>query len=112
LAKHEALIQGTETWQFTDGGNPAHFHPQGRFKADSGIVLTTAAVAGLGVALLPDFLTDELVAEGALVQVMTRYPIAEAGMYVVRPPSPHPSRKVRALTELLLQRFQENHGRG
>ncbi|HBS22762.1 MAG TPA: LysR family transcriptional regulator, partial [Thalassospira sp.] len=33
------------------------------------------------------------------------YPIPMAGMYVVRPPSQHPDRKVRALTELLIEHF-------
>jgi DNA-binding transcriptional LysR family regulator len=112
LGDHEALIQGTETWRLLDGDHPVTFHPRGRFKADSGIALTAAAVAGLGIAALPDFLTEERLADGSLVAVMTRYRLAEAGMYVVRSPSPHPSRKVRALTELLLQRFQDNHGRG
>jgi hypothetical protein len=36
---------------------------------------------------------------------MTRHPIPPAGMFVVRPPGQHPSRKVRVLTEMLLERF-------
>jgi hypothetical protein len=37
------------------------------------------------------------------VSVMTRYPIPEAGFYVVRPPGQHPPRKIRVLTELLIE---------
>ena len=46
-------------------------------------------------------------ASGALVPLMTRYPLPTAGIYVIRPPSPHPSRKVRVLTELLIECFEE-----
>jgi DNA-binding transcriptional LysR family regulator len=50
-------------------------------------------------------LTHEFVASGALVPVMTRHPPPPAGVYVVRPASQHPSRKVRVLTELLIECF-------
>ena len=40
---------------------------------------------------------------GALVPIMTRYPPPPAGAYVVRPPGQHPLRKVRVLTELLIE---------
>jgi DNA-binding transcriptional LysR family regulator len=76
-----------------------------RFKTDSGIALAAAAAAGLGIAALPDFLTKDYLTSGALVPVMTRYPLPEAGIFVVRPPGQHPARKVRILTELLIKHF-------
>jgi DNA-binding transcriptional LysR family regulator len=106
LVAHEALMQGTETWQLMDGDKIITVNPQGRFKADNGIALTAAAAAGLGIAWLPDCLTHEYVDSGALVPVMTRYPPPSAGAYVVRPPSQHPARKIRVLTELLIEYFE------
>ncbi len=108
LLAHEALMQGTETWQFMDGGNVVTVRPQGRFKADNGTALVAAATAGLGVAYLPDCLTYEQVKSGALVPIMTRYPPPPAGAYVVRPPGPHPARKIQALTELLIESFGQS----
>lgn len=105
ILSHQALMQGTETWQFTDGGKTISIHPQGRFKADSGIALAAAAVAGLGIAWLPAYLVEPHLASGALVSLMTRYPPPTAGMFVVRPPGSHPARKVRVLTELLIEHF-------
>lgn len=103
VLEHEALMQGTETWQFLDGKRVVSVRPQGRFKADNGTALVAAALAGLGLAWLPDDFIDAHVASGALVPVMTRYPPPEAGIYVVRPPGQHPVRKIRILTELLLE---------
>lgn len=107
LSAHEALMQGTETWQFMDGDEIVTVHPRGRFKADNGTALAVAAAAGLGVAWLPDCVTHQYIASGALVPVMTRHPPPSAGAYVIRPPGQHPSRKVQALTELLIERLEE-----
>jgi DNA-binding transcriptional LysR family regulator len=105
LLTHQALMQGSEAWQFMDGDKTISIHPQGRFKADNGTALAAAAVAGLGIAWLPDYLTEGYLASGALVPVMPRYPVPTAGIFVVRPPGLHPTRKVRVLTELLIEHF-------
>src|SRR6266568_3990345 len=91
--------------KFTDGDKTISIHPQGRFKADNGTALATAAVAGLGIAWLPDHLIKGYLDSGALVQVMPRYPVPTGGMFVVRPPGQHSTRKVRVLTELLIEHF-------
>lgn len=106
LLAHQALMQGTESWRFTDGDRTITVHPQGRFKADNGVALAAAAVAGLGIAVLPDFLIEEHLASETLVAVMTSYPPPEGGIYVVRPPGQHPARKIRVLTELLIAHFR------
>jgi DNA-binding transcriptional LysR family regulator len=105
LLNHQALMQGTETWQFIDGDKTISIHPQGRFKADNGTALAAAAMAGIGIAWLPDHLIKGYLDSGALVQVMPRYPGPTGGMFVVRPPGQHSTRKVRVLTELLIEHF-------
>jgi DNA-binding transcriptional LysR family regulator len=105
LLAHQCLVQGTETWNFIDGDKTIAVHPQGRFKADNGTALAAAAVAGLGIAALPDFLTEKELASGALLALMISYPLAEGGIFIVRPPGHHPARKVRVLTELLIEHF-------
>jgi DNA-binding transcriptional LysR family regulator len=90
-----------------DGDKIVTVRPQGRFKADNGTALIAAAIAGLGIAYLPDGLTHDLQASGTLVPVMTRYPPPPAGAYIIRPPSQHPSRKIRVLTELLIECFEQ-----
>lgn len=105
LLSHEALMQGTEAWRFLHKGQIVSVRPQGRFKADNGVALTAAAVAGLGIAALPDLLIKDQLASGALVPVLTRYPCPEIGLYVVRPPAAHPARKIRVLTDLLIAHF-------
>ena len=108
LVTHQALMQGTEAWQFTVDNKIVTVQPQGRFKADNGTALTAAAAAGLGIAWLPDCLTHEYVSSGALVPIMTRYPPPPAAAYVIRPPGQHPARKIRILTDMLIEHFEHN----
>jgi DNA-binding transcriptional LysR family regulator len=86
LLAHQCLIQGTETWHFVDGDKTIALHPQGRFQADNGMALAAAAVVGLGIAALPDFLTEKELASGALMALMKNYPLTEAGLDIVGAP--------------------------
>lgn len=101
-------MQGMETWQVMDGENIVTVRPQGRFKADNGAALVVAAAAGLGVAALRHGLTQDYLDSGALVTIMKKYPPPPAGIFVVRPLGQHPSRKVRVLTEMLIECFDRS----
>jgi DNA-binding transcriptional LysR family regulator len=103
IGTHQAVMQGTERWQFMDGDKIVTVNPHGRFKADNATALAIAAAAGLGIGWLPDCVTKDYLASGTLVPIMTRYPPPSAGAYVIRPPGQHLSRKVRVLTEVLVE---------
>jgi DNA-binding transcriptional LysR family regulator len=105
LAYHECLLQGNEAWRFILNGRQLSIHPQGRFKADNGSALLAGALAGLGITALPAFLTDEPIADGTLLPVLADFRTPEAGIYVVRPPGAAAPRKVRALTDILVEHF-------
>jgi DNA-binding transcriptional LysR family regulator len=105
LVHHEALMQGTEPWRLMSNGKAATVRVHGRFKADNGAALVAAALAGIGISMVPDFLTDAHIASGALVPVLVDHPPPEAGLFVLRPPGDFPPRKVRALIEILVEWF-------
>jgi DNA-binding transcriptional LysR family regulator len=105
IVNHEAVSQIAETWRFIDNGKVITVNPRGRFTANNGQALVAAALAGVGITSLPDFLTDDHVASGSLVPIMRQFPVPEAGIYVVRPPGAHPPRKVRVLIEMLIEHF-------
>ncbi|PSS59476.1 LysR family transcriptional regulator [Ensifer sp. NM-2] len=105
IVNHQVVMRDAERWQFMDGNKIVAVSPQGRFVADNGISLVSAALDGVGIAYLPEPLIADHICSGALVPIMTRHPIPPAGIFVVRPPGQHPSRKVRILTEMLIERF-------
>lgn len=103
VAGHEAVMQGTEAWLFCEDGKVVSVRPQGRFKADNGLALLSAALEGVGLGYLPSDIVDEHLASGALVELMRDYPMPLAAAYVIRPPGLNPPRKIRVLTELLIE---------
>jgi DNA-binding transcriptional LysR family regulator len=106
LLEHAALNRVNEEWPLMHQGQRITVHPRHtRFTADNGAALVPPALAGLGIALLPDFLIAEHLASGALVTVMPDYPMPEAGVYVVRPPGGSPPCKVRVLIDIMVERF-------
>ncbi|MDH2326602.1 LysR family transcriptional regulator [Cereibacter sp. SYSU M97828] len=108
VPRHQAVMQGTEAWQFVDGDRIVSVQPQGSFKADNAAALATAAAAGLGIGWLPDCITHDFIADGRLVPIMTAHPPPEAAIHVVRPPGRHPSRKIRVLTQMMADHLTQS----
>lgn len=106
LEGRPAVMQANEVWRFQDGRRTITVRPEGRFRSDAGPAILAAAVAGLGVAALPTFLAGPTIERGELMPLLSDFPMPEAGLYVVRPPpANHMPAKVKALTDLLLERF-------
>lgn len=83
LGAHEALLQCSAAWRLTNRGKVVAGHPRGRFRADNGVAIAAAALAGLGIALLPDFLTDQHIETGALVVLLSRHAPPDVSIYLV-----------------------------
>jgi DNA-binding transcriptional LysR family regulator len=105
LLTHATINRINDDWPLVHEGEVIRLRPHARFTADNGAALVPAALAGLGIALLPNFLVAEHLASGALVRVMPDHPTPEAGVYVVRPPGGSASCKVRVLIEIMVERF-------
>lgn len=107
LAAHDTVNQGDSVWRFRGpDGRLYAIRPESRFKADNAHGVMAAAVAGLGIAALPTFLAGPEIEKGALIPILMEYRMPEAGLYVVRPPPREPAPAgVRALTEILLEKF-------
>lgn len=109
LVHHECLVQSSSrqaaTWRFQAGKRWITIQPHGRFRSDNGEAVLQAALAGIGVALLPTFLCGDHFVTGELEPVLRDYALPEAGLYLVRPPGGAPPGKVRALSDILQERF-------
>jgi DNA-binding transcriptional LysR family regulator len=104
LMNHDAVNRINDEWPLMHDGKEITLHPRARFTADNGAALVPAVLAGLGIALLPDFLIADHVASGALNVIMPDYPMPEAGVYVVRPPGGSAPCKVRVLIDILVEK--------
>ena len=80
----------------------------GRFAANNSESLRDAALAGLGIALLPDFTARAHLNAGKLVEVLPQWRSVGAfadNLYLIRPYSPHVPRTVSVLVSYLREVF-------
>jgi DNA-binding transcriptional LysR family regulator len=73
--------------------------------------LRAAALAGIGVVLMPSFGILELLASGALLPLLPDYQTPEYEIVAVYPHRRHITAKVRAFIDMLVQRFASEQRR-
>ncbi len=87
LSTHDCIPQsnrsGPVTWDLQGPDGPASIEISGKFRANAATVVLRAAVAGLGIALLPDSVTTAEIEAGRLVRVLPKYRREGADLYAV-----------------------------
>ena len=76
-----------------------------RISADSASALMAFALAGSGVALLPEWLAAAALADNALVRIMPEFRFPSQGVYAVYPDAQHVPARVRAFIDFLRERL-------
>ena len=110
LAGHACLgyayLPSPDRWRFVHGsGEEAVVAPAGPLRANNGDALRPALLAGLGVAVQPEFLVSEDLAAGRLEAVMPDWSMPPIALNIVTPPGgPRPAR-VAAVIEFLAGRL-------
>jgi DNA-binding transcriptional LysR family regulator len=109
LAHHNCLTyaysrQGPE-WPFDGPGGPETVRVGGNLQVNHGDGLRAAAVAGLGVALLPTFIVGDDLRAGRLQPLLPAYRTRELSIYAVYPERRHLPAKVRAFVDFLVETF-------
>jgi DNA-binding transcriptional LysR family regulator len=116
LAEHRCLgyayVSTPDTWHFANAaGELASVRPTGPLRANNGDALMPALYAGLGLAILPDFIAGAAILAGQLEAVLTEWMFPVAGLHLVTPPGgPRPAR-VGALLDYLARRLSRTDHR-
>jgi DNA-binding transcriptional LysR family regulator len=76
-----------------------------RHRANNGRMLAAMAVAGVGIALEPDFIVADEVRAGRLVRVLPDYQPPRSPISAVYPSRRHLSAKVRSFVDFLAERY-------
>lgn len=97
-----------DTWRFTGkDGEVATVKPRGPLRANNGDAMLPAVIAGLGFAMLPDFIVAKDVAEGRLEIVLPEWMPPTSGLHWVTPPGgPQPAR-VEALARYFADKLSK-----
>lgn len=110
LADHDCLVfshpSGKATWRVTGpDGAQAEVQVAGRFSGNTAQALRKAALAGLGIALLPSTLTQRDLRAGLLVPVLPQYQRQGHGVHMVYPSRRYLPLAVSAFMELVISRM-------
>jgi DNA-binding transcriptional LysR family regulator len=81
----------------------------GRLTVNNGEALMKAAEAGLGIAMVPDFMLRDEIATGRLVELLPDRPADILGIHAVYPEGRFQQPKLRAFIDFLVEHFR---GRG
>ncbi|MDB5971009.1 MAG: LysR family transcriptional regulator [Hydrocarboniphaga sp.] len=107
---HDCLLYGhspSVEWVFVDGSGKRIAIPvQGQLRANNGELGRDAAIAGLGLTLLPDFIVGNALKDGRLVSVLDAWMPPPGAVYVVYPAHRQTSSAVRAFADFLVETFQ------
>lgn len=109
LHQHSCLHYGQLTvedqWTLSGTDGDYTVSVRGVLCSNNGEVLRDAAVRGLGIALLPQFIVETELHQGTLQVVLPDYHPSELSISVVYPVNRHLSVKIRLLVDFLKERF-------
>lgn len=114
LAGHACIgyanVSAGHIWQFEpaelEGGMPRSLVVRSRIVANNGESMRDAAIAGLGISILPVFIVAKALASGQLINALPdARPVADT-IYAVYPRNRHLPAKVRAIIDHLVAVFE------
>lgn len=110
LVLHDGLVSTnvpeSAYWHYTDAkGDTFVARPKARMKVNNGEAVVSAAVAGLGIAAVPEFISREMIGLGNLMQILPEYRLSAGSLYAIYPPGRFLSHRIRAFIDFMVQRF-------
>lgn len=109
LKEHACLLHGArEPLHFSGPKGIATLNLHPRFSANNLNVLRDAALAGLGVTVLPNGFCEREIADGRLVELLRDWSLPEGGFHAVYPSPRHLTPKVRTFLDFLAERMKSS----
>jgi DNA-binding transcriptional LysR family regulator len=104
---HYNLISEREEWTFRGEDGEQTLAIRGTFCSNNGDVLAEAAIQGLGITLLPNFIVEEALTDGRLVKVLEPYERTPLTLFALYPSRRHVPAKTRLFLDYLIASLAE-----
>jgi DNA-binding transcriptional LysR family regulator len=102
---HYNVISERAEWTFGGAEGDQTIAVKGVFCSNNGEVLAEAAMQGLGITLLPDFIIEEALADGRLVRILEGWERASLTLSVLYPSRQYVPTKTRLFVDYVVQQF-------
>ncbi|MDP9780704.1 LysR family transcriptional regulator [Pseudomonas fluorescens] len=109
LSRHACLGYSPQVnnrpWAYSVDGKPERFYPTFVMQANNGDAMAQAALKGLGITLLPDFIVAPHILKEDLKVVLQAFEPSPLGIYAVLPSNRYVPLRVRVLLEYLSEQI-------
>jgi DNA-binding transcriptional LysR family regulator len=105
---HYLLVPRALEWAFRQAGRIVEIPTRGPFSATDGLSIREAALAGIGLAVVPSFLVAADVAAGRLRLVLEGARRAEIGIHALTVHRTHAPPRVKALLGFIAGEFRSH----
>ena len=108
LLRHSCLVSSNDrraNWLFSKDGQSETITVQGRYSVNSIQLALSAALRGVGIAVLPAFFCAAALRAGSLSPVLVGWSPGRSEVHVVYPGSRHLSARVRLFIDALIDSF-------
>jgi DNA-binding transcriptional LysR family regulator len=103
---HLNLAPNDRVWTFQGPKGNRSIDISGPIYSNSALALQKAALAGAGVAVLPEYCVRRELADGSLVRLLPQYKLSPRPILVLRPRSTYLTEKVQLFVDFLVQWFK------
>lgn len=98
-----------DEWQFQDDGRRSTVTLPGRLRFSNAEACVSAAIAGLGITRVPDFISAPAVRDGRLTQLFPAMTPQQIPIMAITPTGRHMPTRVRLLVDFLRNRWGPDH---
>lgn len=112
LVAHDCILQasrsGSVLWRLQGPAGTQEIQVSGRFSANTARAVLQAAIAGLGIALLPEVVASPEIREGRLLAVLPGYRRELGGFHAILPSRRQIPRAVSAFVEFVAEQLSSD----
>ncbi len=105
---HYGNLPSGNNWKLMGPDGEKNIRVSGILCSNNAEVLRDAAVAGMGVALLPTFIAGAELQNGRLVSILNDYTAPAISLNLLYPPNRHLSTRTRLFVNFMYERFGES----
>ncbi|MGR9106632.1 MAG: LysR family transcriptional regulator [Gammaproteobacteria bacterium] len=110
LEGHDCLVNTSlpprDVWKFSEGKARKAIRVSGSLRSNIAGAVRTAAINGMGLAVLPSYMIGAELKSGRLLRVLKEYPLAAMNIHAVYPHRKFLSAKVRTFLDFLSKRLE------
>lgn len=111
IKDHDCLIyslsQSPNRWALQSGGHAETVQVCGRYRVNSSLAITSAAIEGLGLAFIPRLYVEKALKDGQLVKVLPNWSGSPQALYGIYPGHRETSRKLRLFIDFLVEALSQ-----